>query len=332
MTIYEIAEMTGVSISTVSRVLNNPEKVALPTRTRVEEALKQHNYAPSAIARSLTKNSTKIVGILAPDIRNLYFASAAQTLETAFFERGYTSILCCTGGNAESEKDYIQTLAAHKVDGLVLIGSVFSTPKLAKMLQNYMPNVPVAAINGEISGENIYTFSVDHKAGMHIALNHLISRGYENIYFYYASKSDNTLRKKTSFVSEMQKRGLPLHENNNAYFGDGTYDDIQLFAERLAPCVKQHTAVIFHDDISAGYGCKILQQLGYSVPKEIAVLSYDNICTSILISATPQITALDTKIEVLSNLAANTLQSVFTDQPVCHCTSISPELVVRSST
>ena len=132
MNIYEIAAEAGVSISTISRVINNPEKVSPGTRKRVLDAFARNNYVPNALARGLVKSSSKNIGIISSEIRNLYYATAAHILEDCFFQWGYTSLLCPTGGSLEKKLEYVRVLAEKQVDGLVLVGSAFSSPVIEK--------------------------------------------------------------------------------------------------------------------------------------------------------------------------------------------------------
>ena len=99
MTIMDIAAEAGVSIATVSRVLNQPEKVKPKTRERVQAILKKHHYRPNAIAQGLVRNTLHTVGILSVDIRREHFSTSAYTLESLFFDWGYTTILCNTGND-----------------------------------------------------------------------------------------------------------------------------------------------------------------------------------------------------------------------------------------
>lgn len=330
MNIYEVAAEAGVSISTISRVLNSPEKVAPATRKHVQQILQKNNYVPNAIARGLVQSSMKSVGILASDVRNLYFATAAYTLEDEFFNWGYTTLLCSTGDDLEKKEKYIRILSEKKVDGLVLVGSVFSTPTIKKTLLNYLPETPIAILNGWIAHPNIYAVALDHPLGTELILNHLCERGYENIYFVHASRSQNTLRKVESFIVSMKQRDLPLNERSNVYCCEYSYESILSFAQDFLSLTKRHTAIIFHDDLTAAYGCNAFQRLGLFVPRDVAIVGYDN--TRISLLSNPQITSLDTKVEVLASMAASTLHSVFLQNSVSQSITIAPELIVREST
>lgn len=330
MTINQIAVEAGVSISTVSRVLNTPEKVSPLTRARVQEVLARNNYVPNAFARGLVQSTIKSVGILTSDIRTLYHAIATHVLEDAFFSWGYTSYFCPAGNSVEKKLTYIRTLSEKRVDGLILIGSVFSSPVIEKHLRDYMPNTPIATINGWLSGDNIYTISLNQDIGMELILNHLQEKGYENIYFVAANVNQNTEKKILAFKRYTESRGIPLNENHNIFYCEYTFESISAFAKDFLPLTKKKTAIIFRDELCAGYAYRAFRALGLSIPDDVAIVGYDNVYYPLFYD--PPITTLDTQIEVLSSLAANTLHDIFSQKPVSQNISVAPKLVIRSST
>ena len=111
MNIYDVAKEAGVSIATISRVLNDPSLVSEKTRKKVEEVLLKHNYTPNAIARGLVVKSMKTIGMLTIDIRDVYYANVAYTMEHELSKNGYNVILCNTGGDVEEKAKYIKILA-----------------------------------------------------------------------------------------------------------------------------------------------------------------------------------------------------------------------------
>lgn len=330
MNIYEIAAEAGVSISTVSRVLNNPGKVTPATRKRVQDVLDKCHYVPNAMARGLVQNSMRNIGILATDIRFTHFSITTHFLEEAFFNWGYSTLLCLTGDAQEKKEQYIRMLSEKKIDGIVLVGSVFSTSGISKVVHAYLPNTPIVIINGQLSGNNIYTVSLDHDHGMNLLVDHLIQQGYENIYFVRTIQSQNTARKTSAFIKTMHEKNLRMNEENNVYLCEYNYESIYRFAESFISLTRKKTAVIFSDDLMAGYACNAFQRLGCVIPKDVAISGYDN--TNLTLVPNPQITSLDTQIETIANLAANTLRDVLTKKATSHGIMVLPELAVREST
>ena len=126
MNIYDIAREAGVSITTVSRVINHREQVNAITRERVEKVLKAHNYKPNATARNLVTKSSRTVAVLTIDIREPHYARTAYTIERELSHRGYEAIICNTGGELKETERYLQSLMEKDVDGIIMVGSVFN--------------------------------------------------------------------------------------------------------------------------------------------------------------------------------------------------------------
>ncbi|MGI6084218.1 MAG: LacI family DNA-binding transcriptional regulator [Acetivibrionales bacterium] len=330
MTIYDIAKEAGVSISTVSRVLNSPEKVTYKTREQVLRVIKKHKYSPNAMARGLVSKSMKTIGILLPDIRNLHFSSAAYVLESMFFSWDYNTILCNTGEDLEKKKKYVRLFSERKVDGLVLLGSVFYEPEIEKMIMDYLPNTPVVTSNAVLSNVNSHSVMIDYSHACKLIIDHLCERGYENIYFVASNNTENTKRKRIGFKEALAAHGMPFNEKKMFLHCDYSFEGALKFAKAFKPLTGKITACIFHDDYLANCACNAFSKIGLSIPEDVAAVGFDNSRFSVCLH--PQLTSVDTKIEELSVIVANTLHDIFLGRPVGRSVTISPELIVREST
>ena len=125
MTIYDVSEKAGVSIATVSRVLNGSENVSAETRKKVLAVIEACDYTPNAFARGLGLNSMNTIGILCADSSDLYLANAVYHIEQELRANNYNCILCCTGYKLEDKQKYLNLLVNKKVDSVVLVGSNF---------------------------------------------------------------------------------------------------------------------------------------------------------------------------------------------------------------
>ena len=125
MTIYDIAKACGVSIATVSRVLNNSDKVSEKTRQKVLAVIQQQNYSPNPFARGLGLDSMKMIGLLCTDVSDAFYAKAVALVEHELKQRGLDMMLVCTGNDLNEKKKYIQFLLKKHVDAIILIGSPF---------------------------------------------------------------------------------------------------------------------------------------------------------------------------------------------------------------
>ena len=143
MNIYDIAKKAGMSISTVSRVLNHKTNVTPTTRKKIEAILKEYNYSPNAIARGLVSNSMETIAVVTVDIRVPHYAKQAYTVEQAFSSLGYNVLVCNTGGKLNETKKYMKMLSEKQIDGVVLVGSVFNDICKDPEIVTYLKNLPV---------------------------------------------------------------------------------------------------------------------------------------------------------------------------------------------
>ncbi len=329
MTIYDIASEAGVSISTVSRVLNNPDKVPAKTLEKVRAVIRKHNYTPNAMARGLVSHSMKTIGILTSDIRNYHFACTAYTLENLFFNWGYSVILCNTGNKSEKKRDYIHILAEKKVDGIILVGSVFTDIDIESSVRQYLPNTPIVVANSSISVPNVHYVLIDHTHGMDLAVQHLWEKGHREIRFVNTSVTFNGKRKEQGFRQAMEKYGLPQDKDSvlHSEFGLAGAGEV---IDRVLESQPATTALIFADDNTALCGIKRLRERGRAVPGDMAVIGYDNSDYSLY--AEPQMTTIDTKNEAFSTLVANMLHDILHNKEVGTSVILTPDIVVRDST
>lgn len=330
MTIYDIASEAGVSITTVSRVLNHPKKVKEATRKKVEAVLQARNYSPNSMARGLVHNSMKTIGVLMSDIKNLHFSRAAYVLESIFFNWDYSTLLCNAGDDLEKKKKYIRILAGKKVDALVLLGSVFNDVQIERMICDYLPNTPVIISNSSLSIPNAHSVLTDHTCGMDLAVSHLIDRGHSEICFIRSNYSVNTQRKIAGFLTALKSKNLPLDENQNIYLTKPAFQDSENFSGLLAGLKSKFSAFIFIDDSLAIAGVNVLKNHGARIPDDVAVIGHDNSVFSLCCQ--PKLTSIDTKIEKISTVIAYTLHDIFLKNPVGNSILLRPELIIREST
>ena len=115
----DVAAKAGCSVTTVSRVINNYGYISQKTRKKVHEAMKELNYQPNSVARSLQGKKTKLIGLIFPDVSNPFFGELVSKIEDQLFKHGYKTILCNAGNDKEKERTYLQMLMANQVDGII---------------------------------------------------------------------------------------------------------------------------------------------------------------------------------------------------------------------
>ncbi len=330
LTIYDIATKAGVSVSTVSRVINNAANVAPNTREHVEKIMAKYSYSPSDMARGLVHNSMKIIGVLASDIRNMHFSNAAFVLENCFFSWDYSTLLCNTGEDLAKKKKYITILARKKIDALVLVGSIFDDKEIEDMICAYLPNTPVIISNSSLSIPNSYSVLADHDYGMELAIAHLVEKGHRRIAFVHSEMTFNIQRKLDGFLKALQARNLPCDPERNVHVVDLSIEGAEALADKLMAERGTVTAVIFSEDLLALGAVNRWKERGLRIPEDLAVIGNDN--SVFAVCSQPKLTTVDTKIETIAHVVANTLHSIFQKKDVGQSIMIRPELVIREST
>lgn len=329
MTIIDVAAEAGVSISTVSRVLNHPELVNIKTRKKVEAILSKHNFVPSTMAHELISTSRKNIAIFSNNIRHPHFAATAYVLDEMFFSLGYNCVICNTGDDAEKRRKQYRTLADLRIDGIALLGSTFMNIGTEDAISHYFPNVPVVISNGILSLPNSHSVLIDQRYGMEMAISHLIDRGHRQIGFVHSERSFNANRKIKAFQEIMETKNLPLYDSNIFYTPPGVPGGGPLVEQYLAQqCTC--TALIFADDLPAVAAISQFRYHGVQVPKDVAIVGYDN--SAYCLCSYPQLTSVDTKSGILATVLGNTLHDLMNHRDVGSTISIRPELVVRDST
>ena len=187
MNIYDISQKAGVSIATVSRVLNGSDKVSDKTRKKVLAVMEENSYTPNAFARSLGLNSMHTVGILCSDSSDVYQAQAIYYLERELRKNSYASMLCCTGYQLQEKQSYLHLLLSRNVDAVLLIGSHFieNSPEENRYILDAASKIPVFILNGELKGENIYSILCDDYMALKDMTDLIFSNGATSpIYLY----------------------------------------------------------------------------------------------------------------------------------------------------
>ena len=166
MTIYDIAELAGVSASTVSRVINNKPGIKEATRQKVKALLREYNYTPDENARGLVNKNTKLIGIMIADIRSAHHTDLTYVVEKYLRNKGYCGIILNAGSKTEEMEEAVRLLAKRRVDGVLIVGSVFQNDKVKNAISEHFANIPVVFANGEFNLPNVYCVIVDECDGV----------------------------------------------------------------------------------------------------------------------------------------------------------------------
>ena len=290
--IYDIARLAGVSIATVSRVMNNSSKVSEKTRRKVEKIIREIDYTPNAFAKGLGLNTMHTIGILVPTVADAYMSTAVDYVERYLARENYHCILSCSGFSFEEKKLQTEMLLSKHIDALLFIGSTYAgrgeSPLETEYIREAARKVPVFTINGSIQGDNIYsTVSDDHSAVYDITCR-MIDSGRRDLLFMTDSRSYSANKKKKGFLDAAAARGLPIGEDRVFY----VENDIAAVREYLKrEDLPYFNGLIATEDGIAIGAVKYALDMGRSVPGDLSVTGYNNYPISL--ACEPELTSID---------------------------------------
>ena len=327
ITIREVAQAAGVSIATVSRILNGQGGVSPGLVEQVETAVKELKYQPNSVARALKVRESKSIGLLIPDIENPFFPALVRGVEDAAQIGGYALILCNTDGKQGEEEKYIRFLLSKQIDGIIFTGN-FTAEDWKKWLP--VLNVPVVLLDRRVEGTSFSTVMVDNYLGAFMAVEHLIQQGNKKIALISgrALSANNGDRIKGYFAA-LKQYGLPQHPELMAE-GQFSFESGYNAVDQLVNQGVDFDAVFACNDMMAIGAIERLIELGRRVPEDVAVVGFDNIRMAGWYK--PALTTVDQPVYEMGQIAAQMLiEHMNGTKREAEQVVIKPELVLRQS-
>lgn len=348
MTIYDISEKAGVSIATVSRVLNGSSNVKPETKQKVLDVIEKYNYTPNAFARGLGLDTMNSIGIICADSSDLYLAKAVYYIERELRKSGYSVLLACSGYELEGRIASVNMLLEKKVDCIILVGSSYVTlegdtadPE-DNQSGNSDPNsyireaashVPVMLMNAYLDCPNVYSILCDDYNSMKNLTMSLIDRGISDILYFYDSKTFSGYNKIAGFRAAMKEVGISdCKDRELLYTGDNR--DIEAITDFLTQniTVRRHLyrAVISADDTLAVGVLKYAKYAEIAVPDDMCITGYNN---SIISSCCePELTTVDNHLDNLCLVLVKTCMAVLNNETVDNRNVFSGQIIIRGTT
>lgn len=331
MNIYDISKKAGVSIATVSRVLNGSDKVSDKTRQRVLKVMTDLNYTPNVFARGLGLDSMKTIGIMCPDASDPFLANGVYYAEQTLRGHGYDTLMSCCGYQTEDKKKSLEQLMSKRIDGIVLIGSSCIERKEEDnaYIKEAAQHIPIAIINGYMAGEHIYcSFCNDFQATFDVT-NSLLDKGREAILFLYRTLSYSGRQKLNGHLSAMKARGIEPDEKLIIQMEN----DIRKTEEQLKNLYERglrFDSILSCEDLFAVAGVKFAKKAGISIPEEMDIIGYNNSLLSV--ASAPELTSIDSKVREITiqgvEMLVDALEGKGTGQKSC----VPCELIKRETT
>lgn len=273
VTIKDIAKNTGVSISTVSRVINGNTKVNEEIREKVLKEIKKTGYKPNSLAQNLVLKKNNLIGVILSKITNPYFAELLSKIEENLYKNGYDVLFMNSNEEREKEKKCIQNVLSKNVAGII-ISPAFEEEKYMQKLFN--TKIPVVSITKTVKELN--SVAISHEVGAELVAKHFISLGHEKI----AYLSDTKLHEKfDGFYNELKKMNIKFDKNKD--FLDIGMNEKLTLSEKVELCLRKkiadgefdYTAIYASNDVIAFECMNFFREQGYNVPEDIAICGFD---------------------------------------------------------
>lgn len=328
VTIYDVAREAGVSMATVSRVVNNNPNVKPQTRKKVLETIERLGYRPNAVARGLASKKTTTVGVVIPDISNSNFAEVARGIEDIANMYHYNIILCNADKKKDKEIRVINTLLEKQVDGLLFMGGVVTEEHLQAFRSSFVPIV-LCATTDELA--SIPAVDIDHEQAAYDATHHLLHQGHKRIAMISGTLSDPAIgfSRFQGYKRALENAGLEVI-NDNVRIGNYRYESGMEAAKYFLRLHDRPTAIFAATDEMAIGAIHVIQDQGLRVPEDISVISVDN--GRIASMVRPQLTAVAQPMYDIGAVSMRLLTKLMNKEKIDQMKFVLPhELVQRQS-
>ena len=334
LTIYDISKKAGVSIATVSRVINGSPKVSPATKEKVMRIIEESGYSPNVFARGLGLNTMNTIGILCADSSDPFLAEAVYYIEQRLRDAGYDVLLCCTGYELAQKQKCMDMLISKRVDALIMVGSNYIEEQSENnaYIRHAAQKIPVMILNGALDAPNVYCTLSDDFGAMCDLAGRFISAGHTDILYLYNSNSYSGRSKLGGFREAFRLAELTLPKENVRFFNsrDKSVSDISDYLQELHEKGQRFSAVMCADDKLAVGAIKFAHRCGLRVPDELAVTGFNNL--SIATYCEPELTSVDNKLESICSHCVTALINILNNVDTPKKTLFSYELVERGST
>ncbi|PWJ95993.1 LacI family transcriptional regulator [Oceanotoga teriensis] len=274
--IQDVANLAGVSVATVSRVLNNSPKVSAKTRLNVINAVKELNYEPNLLGRNLRRSETKMILVLLQNISNPFYSKVIKGMEDYGHKNNYNVMFCNTDSNIEREKKYLDLLKNKLVDGVI-----FMAPEIDIYTMNTIgKNYPLIQCCEYLENSQISRVSIDNEKAAFEAVEYLIKNGHKKIGLINSKKPHQSSKdREKGYRRALYENNIQIDESlirYESYGFKGGINAIKSFVDEK----KVPDALFTVSDIIAIGAIKALKSFNFNVPDDISIIGFDNLSIS----------------------------------------------------
>ena len=330
-TIKDVALHAQVSVATVSHVVNDTRFVSEGTRLRVQQAIEELRYVPSALARSLKSNRTHTVGMMIPNSSNPYFAEIIRGIEDTCYEAGFNVILCNSDDDPLKQSTYVRLLSEKQVDGLIVMSSgadveLLDTLRAARM--------PLVLVDREIDDLAADLVEVNHEAGGFLATQHLLQLGHRRVACIAGPQSLSSARQRVQgYQRALHEAGLAVNDKllrRGDFTSAGGHAAMASLLEIKTPTGRPSAVFASNDLMAIGAVCAAAAR-GLRIPQDLSVIGFDDIALAAY--SNPPLSSIVQPKHQTGELAAQLLlQRIAQPDRELQRAILQPSLIVRHST
>lgn len=326
VTIKDIAREAGVSHSTVSRALNDHPAISNDTKRRIHALAKKLGYVPSAVAQSLSAQTTQTLGLVVTALSDPFYATVVEGVEMAAQAEGYSVFLALSHNDPQRELAVVEVLQRRRVDAAIVVAS-----QVGPSYQHHLDqlNIPIVFLNNQIEHPQLASVAADDVQGAKLAVEHLLELGHTHIAYINApNRPLSTQRRLTGYRQALMEAGHSF--DPTLVIGLPITDDLERGQQSLAILQQSKaTAAFCYNDVSAIGLLMACRDAGVAVPETLSVIGFDNVTPAVF--TTPTLTTIHQPSRELGIRATEMALTLLGGQSV-EATLLSCKLVVREST
>ncbi|KHE71623.1 LacI family DNA-binding transcriptional regulator [Halobacillus sp. BBL2006] len=330
VTIKDVAKVANVSISTVSRVLNNSGYTSASTKEKVHKAVDELKFQKNMVATAMIKKQTSTLGLIIPDIKNIFYGELTRAIEDEAHKHGFNVILCNTDNDLSKESEYLNFLLRKGIDGII-----FSTPEIndrnVREIIKTRPDLPLIILGSQVKDVRLDEVLVDNFEGGYQATKHLLELGHQKIgYIGGQPDSYSTVERYKGYQEALEDYKVKLNKNyvklDEFKINSGYNKGLEMLSRKDRP-----TAIFAGNDAIAVGIYKAARELGLNVPEQLSVIGFDDSQFAEIVD--PELTTIRTPISEMGQKTVELIvQIVKEGKNFKETVTFQPTLIERGST
>ena len=278
LTIKEVAQKAGVSVATVSRVINNNPRVKPETRERVIDVIRESDYTPNAVARSLSVQTTGNIAVMIPDLKNPFFALAVSGVTSAAEENRFNVFLFDTQESIQREETFLLSLRGLRLEGLIIVPIDSFSEKERDLLNHLNHSVPVVAMDRDVEGGMFSKVLADNESGAYQAVTRLIQEGHRKIALVEGKLSASPMvQRRSGYLRALQDNGITFHPQYVAKGGMSSPGETYGALVRLFGLPDPPTAILTCNPIMTLGSLRYFSDHRMVCGRDVAIIACDDI-------------------------------------------------------